>query len=100
VARCRSMSEMLRWAATEIDDADADVDRARRTARMARDVVHDGCMAILAAAAAAGGARPICLDEAQSRRSADLYAYLAQHHGGRDAAGLGQDLIAQLGRRP
>jgi alkylation response protein AidB-like acyl-CoA dehydrogenase len=100
MARCQSMTETLRWAAAEIDDGDADVDRARRTARMARDVVHDGCMAILAAVAAAGGARPICLDAAQSRRSADLYAYLAQHHGGRDAAGLGRDLVEQLRLRP
>jgi alkylation response protein AidB-like acyl-CoA dehydrogenase len=100
VARCRSMAETLRWAASQIDDDDVDIDRARRTARVARDVVHDGCLAILAAAAAAGGARPICLDAAQSRRSADLYAYLAQHHGGRDAAGLGRDLIAHRRSQP
>jgi hypothetical protein len=93
MARSRSMTETLRWAATEIDAGGDDVDRARRTALTVREVVHDGCRAILAAAAAAGGARPICLDVSQSQRSADLYAYLAQHHGGRDAAALGADLL-------
>jgi alkylation response protein AidB-like acyl-CoA dehydrogenase len=96
-ARCHSMRETLRWAAAEIDNGGDDMDRARRTALVTRDVVHDGCTAILAAAAAAGGARPICLDAVQSRRSADLYVYLAQHHGGRDAAALGRALVMQLG---
>jgi alkylation response protein AidB-like acyl-CoA dehydrogenase len=93
MARSRSMTETLRWAATEIDTGGDDVDRARRTALTVREVVHDACTTILASAAAAGGARPICLDVSQSQRSADLYAYLAQHHGGRDAAALGADLL-------
>jgi hypothetical protein len=100
MARCRSMTETLRWAASDIDADRADIGRARQTALTAREVVHDGCTTILAAAAAAGGARPICLDPAQSRRSADLYAYLAQHHGGRDAATLGVDLLTALRSRP
>jgi hypothetical protein len=94
MARGRAIAETLRWAASEIDAEGVDIARARRTALTAREVVHDGCTAILAASAAAGGARPICLDASQSRRSADLYAYLAQHHGGRDAATLAAELLA------
>jgi alkylation response protein AidB-like acyl-CoA dehydrogenase len=92
-ARVVSMRETLRWTAGVIDGP-ADVPAARRAARTAREVLHDGAVAVLAAAAAAGGARPICLDRAQSQRSADLYAYLAQHHVGPDAAALGRQLLA------
>jgi alkylation response protein AidB-like acyl-CoA dehydrogenase len=95
VARSQSMAETLAWAAGRIDRHPSDPARARHTARITREVVHDGAVAILASAAAAGGARPICLDDDQSRRSADLYAYLAQHHVGRDAAALGRELLAR-----
>ncbi|MGH8922263.1 MAG: acyl-CoA dehydrogenase, partial [Actinomycetes bacterium] len=101
-ARLAAMEQVLRQAAASIDDA-TDVDRtgpdaagaARRTALIAREVVHDGCQAVLREVAAAGGAGPICLDPAQSRRSADLYAYLAQYHPGRDQAELGRMLVAE-----
>jgi alkylation response protein AidB-like acyl-CoA dehydrogenase len=96
-ARYRSISETLRWAASEIDEGRGQLERARRAALVVREVVHDGCVTILALAAAAGGARPICLDAVQSRRSADLYAYLAQHHGGRDAVALGRELVGRPG---
>jgi alkylation response protein AidB-like acyl-CoA dehydrogenase len=89
-----AMRETLRWAAGEIDGFPDDPVRARRTARVVREVVHDGAEATMRSVAAAGGARPLCLDEEQSRRSADLYAYLAQHHVGPDAAALGRDLLA------
>jgi hypothetical protein len=39
---------------------------------------------------AAGGARMFCFDRRQSQRAADLYVYLAQHHGPQDAAALGR----------
>ena len=96
VAQERSMTETMRWAASEIDCGGNDVEHARQVALVAREVIHRGCVFILGALAASGGARPVCLDGAQSRRSADLYAYLSQHHGGRDAAALGK---AALGLR-
>jgi hypothetical protein len=83
-----------REPAEVIDGGPVDLAAARHAARIAREVVHDGAVAVLAGAAAAGGARPICLDRTQSRRSADLYAYLAQHHVGPDAAALGRGLLA------
>jgi hypothetical protein len=57
---------------------------------VARQVVHDSATDILARVASAGGARPLCHNETESRRAADLYVYLAQHHGGADAAVLGR----------
>jgi alkylation response protein AidB-like acyl-CoA dehydrogenase len=92
-SRLEAMEATLRWAAARVDDPTQDTADARRTARITREVVHDGCREILELVATAGGARPICLDPAQSRRGADLYAYLSQHHGGRDAAALARDLL-------
>lgn len=87
---------VLRQAADQIDDQDVDdTDGARRTALITRHAVHHACVEVLGAAGAAGGARPICLDPDQSRRSADLYAYLAQHHRGRDAAALGRIVVGE-----
>lgn len=95
-ARLKSMRETLRWAAGVVDARTGAAD-ARAAALLARRDVHDGCSAVLAAAAAAGGARALCLDGAQSRRGADLYAYLAQHHPGRDDAALGRLVVAGRG---
>lgn len=115
-ARLDAAAAVLRHAAGQIDAAGArresaagtgqrssvagdrggEIDAARRIALLTRHVVHDACTVALEAAAAAGGARPVCLDPVQSRRSADLYAYLAQHHRGRDAAALGR-LVAEEG---
>ncbi|MDQ2726639.1 MAG: acyl-CoA dehydrogenase [Actinomycetota bacterium] len=87
---------VLRQAAAQIDAQDGDdKEGARRTALVTRHAVHHACVDVLAAAGAAGGARPICLDPEQSRRSADLYAYLAQQHRGRDAAALGRMAVQQ-----
>ncbi len=99
IARCQAMSQTLAWAGRRIDAShgsipSAAVAEARRTALITREIVHSGAMEILSLVAAAGGARPICLDAGQSRRSADLYAYLAQYHPGRDAAALGRHALA------
>ncbi len=94
-ARLDGAEVVLRDAAGRIDAAPRDLHAARRAALGARHVVHAACTAALETAAAAGGARPVCLDPAQSRRSADLYAYLAQHHLGRDAAMLGRLVISE-----
>ncbi|HLH45597.1 MAG TPA: hypothetical protein VKV25_00475, partial [Acidimicrobiales bacterium] len=93
VACGRSIVETLGWAAAVID-ARTDVETARCTALTTREVVHAGCTRMLELVAAAAGARSLCLDPAQSRRAADLYAYLSQHHPGRDAAELGRSLLA------
>jgi hypothetical protein len=81
-----------------LDDAghriDADPTNRRGTfqtlALEVRHVIESGCTEILERVGRAGGARPVSLDGQQSRRAADLYVYLRQHHGERDLAELGR----------
>lgn len=82
---------VLAEAASAIDaDPDDRLGGARRRALEARHAVHAAAVVILAATAAAGGARPLCLDAVNAGRAADLHAYLAQHHPGRDGVALGR----------
>jgi alkylation response protein AidB-like acyl-CoA dehydrogenase len=93
-----SMRCVLKSVAQSFDDDPHDEGRqAQFRARIARQVVHDGAADVLVRVASAGGARPLCHDEDEGRRAADLYVYLSQHHGGADAAALGR-IVA--GSRP
>jgi alkylation response protein AidB-like acyl-CoA dehydrogenase len=90
-----SALESMRCVLVSVSEGfDADpLDEGRQAqfrALVARQVVHDRATEVLARVASAGGARPLCHDERESRRAADLYVYLAQHHGGADAAALGR----------
>jgi hypothetical protein len=86
-----SMRLVLESAASEIDaDPTDELHRAQFRALVTRQIVHDAAVAILNRVSSAGGARPLCHDEGQSRRVADLYIYLSQHHGNVDAAELGR----------
>lgn len=87
--------EIMRWtlerAADEIDDDPEDIaGRAKCRALVVRHAVHHAAQLVLVHTAAAGGARPLCHDPEQARRAADLYVYLAQHHGPQDAHALGR----------
>jgi hypothetical protein len=94
----QAASDALQSVASAIDDdPDDKLDRAKERALAVRQVVHDCCEDILKCTAAAGGARPLCHDAAQARRAADLYVYLAQHHGGADAVQLGRLMIERQG---
>lgn len=94
----QAADDSLRSAARAIDaDPEDKLGRGQERALALRQIVHDSCEAVLRLTAAFGGARPLCHDPAQARRAADLYVYLAQHHGRADAAHLGH-LILQ-GRR-
>ena len=98
VAVLAGLAAFLEHAADAIDADPSDEQcEARRRALSVREVVHDGCLRVLSLVAAAGGAGPLCHDGAQSRRAADLFVYLAQHHGGRDAATLGQIALDEYG---
>jgi alkylation response protein AidB-like acyl-CoA dehydrogenase len=84
------MRRALEQAAQEIDADPADRSgEAKRRALVVRHAVHHAAQEVLVHAAAAGGARPFCLHPDQARRVADLYVYLAQHHGPQDANILG-----------
>ena len=94
----QAINDTLRSVAAAIDlDPEDKQGHARGRALAVREVVHSCCEAILGQTAAAGGARPLCHDAEQARRAADLYVYLAQHHGGPDAVSLGR--LTLEGRR-
>jgi hypothetical protein len=91
VSHIAAMRAVITEVAARIDaDPTDEHRRARINALEARQIVHDLGLEVLTTTASAGGARPLCLDAAQARRAADLYVYLAQHRGGRDAAELGR----------
>jgi hypothetical protein len=91
VARIGAMRRILEGAAREIDEDPADLRRGAHTrALVVRHAIHLAASEVLNFVAAAGGARPLCHDRAQGRRAADLYVYLAQHHGPQDSAELGR----------
>jgi alkylation response protein AidB-like acyl-CoA dehydrogenase len=89
-AHIDGMRRIIQQAADEIDADPGDRSgEAKRRALVVRYAVHHAAQEVLVHAAAAGGARPFCLDAEQARRVADLYVYLAQHHGPQDASVLG-----------
>jgi alkylation response protein AidB-like acyl-CoA dehydrogenase len=91
VSAVEAMRHALKSAAGDFDEDPADErHRAQFRALVTRGVVHDAALTVLEKVASAGGARPLCHDEAQSRRVADLYIYLSQHHGNTDAAAIGR----------
>jgi hypothetical protein len=90
----QAMGDALRSVAEAIDlDPEDKKGQAQARALTVRQIVHDSCVGVLGQTAAAGGARPLCHDPVQARRAADLYVYLAQHHGGTDAARLGGMIV-------
>jgi alkylation response protein AidB-like acyl-CoA dehydrogenase len=96
VAHVAALCHVLEDASKEIDaDPTDEQGRARVRAHVVRHAVHHGALRVLEHVAAAGGARPLCHDRGQGQRAADLYVYLAQHHGAQDAKELG--LIASTG---
>jgi hypothetical protein len=97
VAHVEAMRHVLKDASKGIDADPADEQgQARLRAHVVRHAVHHGALQVLEHVAGAGGARPLCHDREQGQRAADLYVYLAQHHGSQDAAELGR--IALAGR--
>ncbi|HWG74003.1 MAG TPA: acyl-CoA dehydrogenase family protein [Acidimicrobiales bacterium] len=91
VATATAMRATLAWAAAEFDADPADKDgNARRVAATVREVVHSGCVEVMTRTAAAAGARLLCHDGGHGRAAADLWVYLSQYHGGRDAADIGR----------
>ena len=90
VAYIDLMRRTIEQAAREIDADPRDRSgEAKRRALVVRHSVHHTAQEVLVHSAAAGGARPFCLDADQAQRVADLYVYLAQYHGPQDASILG-----------
>jgi alkylation response protein AidB-like acyl-CoA dehydrogenase len=93
VAHVRTMQSVIEHAAAAIDLDPAGI--GRELALSVRYAVHHSATQVLGHTAAAGGARPLCHDRTQARRAADLYVYLAQHHGPFDAVELGRLALAR-----
>ncbi|MBW4077510.1 MAG: acyl-CoA dehydrogenase [Acidobacteria bacterium] len=86
-----SMRYMLKSVARAIDDDPTDLSRQSQARTLvARHVVHEGASRVLQGIASVGGARPLCHDAQQSRRAADLFVYLSQHHGDADTREIGR----------
>lgn len=95
----RSVRTALDGAAAEIDADPADLKgtgwlRALRVRALADAVAAE----VMDRVGRALGAGPLCLDEAHSRRVADLTVYIRQHHAERSLAELG-GLVARQGTR-
>ncbi|WP_322409788.1 acyl-CoA dehydrogenase [Microbacterium invictum] len=88
------------WAARAVLAETADVFSAGpRTdeallANRARTVTAHAATTTLRTADVALGPLPLVADEDHARRVADLHLYLRQHHGARDTARIGRDLVA------
>jgi len=94
VSALEAIRTSLQIAASEIDQDPLDEhDTARFRAIVTRQLAHECAKTVLERVASAGGARPLCHHEGQSRRAADLYIYLSQHRGRRDAVELGRRLL-------
>jgi alkylation response protein AidB-like acyl-CoA dehydrogenase len=90
VSELEGMRYALQAAARDFDkDPNDRRQQAKFRALVTRRIVHDASQSVLERVASAGGARPLCHDMQQARRAADLYVYLAQHHGSADAKELG-----------
>jgi alkylation response protein AidB-like acyl-CoA dehydrogenase len=99
VAELWAMDAALAAVAAGIDGDPTDRHgRIRADALALRQTVHRGCSDILRWTADAGGARPLGHDREQSRRAADLYVYLSQHHGARDAVAVARAAVAEAAR--
>jgi hypothetical protein len=89
----------LDGAADEIDADPADLKGAGRLrALRVRALAEAAATEVMSRVGRALGAGPLCLDEAHSRRVADLTVYVRQHHAERNLAELGA-LVAEQGTR-
>lgn len=67
---------------------------AKLLAERVRAIVADAVTLTLSEADTALGPAPLVADEGHARRVADLHLYLRQHHGPRDLARIGRELVA------
>lgn len=90
--------EVLNSAAASFDGGHLSRADAGVLAARVRTVVAGAAESALSETARALGPLPLVADEAHARRVADLQIYLRQHHGERDIARIGRDLVAGEGR--
>ena len=94
VAGLELMRDVLCHVAHAFDEDPLDAGgQAHSLAVVARHVVRDSCQTILAGVIATGGVSPLRPGRLESRRAADLYAYLLQHGGHCGAGEIGRALV-------
>ena len=94
----RAVRTALDGAADEIDADPADLKSTGRLRALRVRALADAVAAeVMDRVGRALGAGPLCLDEAHSRRVADLTVYIRQHHAERSLAELG-GLVAGQGK--
>jgi hypothetical protein len=92
----RTMRRALDSAADEIDADPADLEGAGQLRALRVRALADAVAAeVMDRVGRALGAGPLCLDEAHSRRVADLTVYIRQHHAERSLAELGELVAGQ-----
>lgn len=89
---------VLREAAELIDAGESSAVGDRLLAERVRSAVVAAATLTLAETDAALGPAPLVADQAHARRVADLHLYLRQHHGPRDSARIGRELVAAADR--
>ena len=89
---------VLREAADLIDAGESSAVGERLLAERVRAAVAEAATLTLGETDAALGPAPLVADEAHARRVADLHLYLRQHHGPRDSARIGRELVAAADR--
>lgn len=89
---------VLREAAELVDAGESSAVGDRLLAERVRGAVVEAATLTLAETDAALGPAPLVVDEAHARRVADLHLYLRQHHGPRDSARIGRELVAAAAR--
>ena len=83
----------LQAAAAAVDQGRADGEHGRLLALRVRAVVAAGVERTIHQAGHALGPAPLAFDADHARRVADLGLYVRQHHGERDLAALGAQLL-------
>ena len=84
---------VLHQAADAVDSGESAAIGDRLLGQRVRGVVSTAAELVLTETDAALGPAPLVTDDAHSRRVADLHLYLRQHHGLRDAARIGRELV-------
>lgn len=97
-ARLHAARATLAEAATEVDAGRARGQAGHVLAARVRQVVAEAAEHTLIEVGHALGPAPLALDPTVAARAADLTLYLRQHHAERDAAALGELVLAEAGR--
>jgi alkylation response protein AidB-like acyl-CoA dehydrogenase len=88
----------LREAAAEIDSGRATGAAGERLALRVRASVAEAAETTIRQVGHALGPGPLAFDEVHARRVADLELYVRQHHGERDLAALGRQVLGEDGQ--